>query len=84
MPKKSSSELVTNDITYEDMSGSQNIGTDDYVPSEIQASFVDGFGGLSYDAELPPIPLSSDEEYLGDHPIPNKGNLLFLIMFGGL
>ena len=41
---------------------------DDYVDPPMKIPFYTSLEDLRYDAELPPIPLSSGEEVLGEYP----------------
>ena len=48
---------------------------DDYVDPTKRSPFYESLENLTYDAELPPIPLSSDEEPLGEYDDKFKGRL---------
>ena len=69
-PRKSPTE------TYVEMTGARKI-SDGYVDidvNEARPPVYDSLAELTYNEELPPIPLSSDEEYLGgDYDASGKG-----------
>ena len=52
---------------------------DDYVDPIKRIAFYESLENLKYDAELPPIPLSSDEEPLGDYD-DKFGEFLFKVL----
>ena len=59
---------------------------DDYVDPLKQTKVYESLEDLTYDAELPPIPLSSDEEPLGDYggkfsELPLRIHVIFVRKF---
>ena len=60
------------------MNGSKRKPSDDYVdPSLHTPPLYHKLADLEYDAELPPMPLSSDEEEPGDNDAVVNGKILF-------
>ncbi len=64
------------------MSGNQHEDGDDYVTpkQQQQPSNVDGIPSLSYDADLPPVPVSSDEELTGNYTSSHIGESMHVLL----